>query len=254
MNEHKIVKSKMKKLQPLLEDPIISRHIPKTEWYSPPILKEMLQTHSTLYVKPDIGRKGNGIIRLKALNDAKYEISYAKITKQLLIEDALSEFQRLISHNKKYIIQQGIDLATYEKCPFDMRLLMQKPFHTWQLTLVGGRVATWENAVVTNVAKGARELLLEKVLQDNDQKLNAMYALREMIDLSHQIVNILDYHFPLRIIGLDMGIDKKGDIWFIEANTNPDCRLFCKVNNEKSCQKYFEAKRQIRESIKSNLN
>ena len=118
----------------------------------------------------------------------------------------------------------------------------------WRLSLMSGVVAKRKDAVVTNISRGNFDLLLEEVLQKNDQKLNPMNTLRELIDLSHQIVHVLGSRFPLLVIGLDMAIDKQGKVWFIEANTNPDSSGLEKVNDKVSYQKYLDAKKWIREN------
>jgi len=73
-----------------------------------------------------------------------------------------------------------------------------------------------------------------------------MATLKELVDIAHQISNILGSNFPFRIIGLDMAIDKTGKVWFIEANTKPQCVRCKQVNDAVSQQKYEEAKKIIR--------
>ncbi|MFD1394910.1 YheC/YheD family protein [Kroppenstedtia eburnea] len=63
--KHTVIRSKMKKTKPLMNDPIVSRHVPKTDWFRASTLRRMLRSYSTVYIKPDIGRKGNGVIRVK---------------------------------------------------------------------------------------------------------------------------------------------------------------------------------------------
>jgi D-alanine-D-alanine ligase-like ATP-grasp enzyme len=54
----------------------------------------------------------------------------------------------------------------------------------------------------------------------------------------------LDSHFLLQIVGLDMGIDQKGNVWFIEANTKPVQKGMENLDR-KLYQKYLEAKKLI---------
>jgi hypothetical protein len=238
----------MKKTEPLLNDPILFRHVPETHWFSKDQLESMLHTHSVVYVKPDQGRKGLGVSRLKLLSDSICELSYEKTSKQLSFSEAIKELVSQFDPAKSYLVQEGIDLATYYKRPFHIRVVMQKPMNRWQLSIMSGKVARQENEVVTNTARGNQEFSVEEVLQKNDQQLNPMHTLRELIDISHQIAYILGSQLPLLLIGLDMGIDKKGKVWFIEANTKPDCSGFKKLNDERSYQKYLEFKKWMRES------
>jgi hypothetical protein len=244
LNEHRIIKSKMKKTVPLLNDPILCSHVPETHWFSKGQLERMLHSHSVVYVKPNKGRKGIGIYRLKLLSDSICELSFKNTSKQLSFSEALDELVSLLDPAKSYLVQEGIDLATYDKCPFHIRVVMQKPMNRWQLSIMSGIVAKKENSVVTN--RGCRELSIEEVLQLNDQELNPMHTLRQLTDISHQIAYILGSQLPLLLIGLDIGIDKKGKIWFIEANTKPDCSGMKKINDERSYQKYVEFKKWMR--------
>jgi D-alanine-D-alanine ligase-like ATP-grasp enzyme len=84
------------------------------------------------------------------------------------------------------------------------------------------------------------------LLKGTDQSLNRSETIRDLIDASQQIAQILGSRFPLNILGLDMGIDKKGYIWFIEANTKPDCKGL-EMIDRKLYRKYLRAKRIMRE-------
>jgi hypothetical protein len=247
--KHTVIRSKMKKAKPLIKDPIVTRYVPKTYWLHFSRLRRMLQTYSTVYIKPDKGRHGKGVIRVKKLNDSESEISYRQKsyrqkTKRVSSKKVIQEIKKIIHPRKKYIIQQGIKLATYHRRPFDVRLVLQKPLNRWRLTLMSAKIAPRRNSYVTNVARGAKEKNVVKFLHQVDQPLNVLEVLRELIDVSHQIVQVLDSHFPLQIVGLDMGIDRKGKVWFIEANTKPDCTGMRKLDR-KLYRKYLEAKKLI---------
>ena len=88
---------------------------------------------------------------------------------------------------EKYFLQQGIDLATYRNCPFDIRMVLQKPNQVWRLTLTSAKVAQKEDAVVTNVARGAKDYPLQDILQKYDQRQNPLVTLRELVDLAHKL-------------------------------------------------------------------
>ncbi|MBO1004495.1 YheC/YheD family protein [Pseudogracilibacillus auburnensis] len=248
MQVHKIVRSKMKKTIPLMQDPNLSRHVPETHWYSTESLRRMVQSYPQVYIKPNIGRKGSGISRVKRISNSEYELSYEETTKLVPFPDVVRDLTGRFSTRREYLVQQGIDLATLNEGPFHIRVVMQKVRNCWRLTLMSSIVAKQKDAVVTNASRGNFDLHLEEVLQKNDQKLNPLNTLRELTDLSHQIVHVLGSCFPLLEIGLDMGIDKQGKVWFIEANTNPDSKGLEKVTDKISYQKYRDAKKWIREN------
>jgi hypothetical protein len=245
MIEHKIIRNKMKKNSALLEHPLISEHIPETVWYNAQNLKEMLARYKVIYIKPNAGKQGNRIIRARMVDKSNVILSYNNSSKNILLSDISNELEAIMA-KRRYIIQEGIDLATYRDCPFDIRMVMQKPYTTWELTLTSAKVALREDAVVTNVSKGAQDYPLNYILQQYDQKQDPLATLRELVNFAHQVSNILGSQLPLRIIGLDLAVDKKGKVWFIEANTQPQCRRCQLVNDKISLQKYKKAKRIIK--------
>lgn len=79
--KHKFISSKMKKGNYLINDRVLSKHVPETKWYYDSTFNNMLERHSVLYIKPDKGSSGNGIIRVKKLNTSESLISF-KATNQ----------------------------------------------------------------------------------------------------------------------------------------------------------------------------
>jgi glutathione synthase/RimK-type ligase-like ATP-grasp enzyme len=242
--KHKYVLSKMKKGSALIHDPHLSRHIPKTHWYHAASLSKMLKAHPVLYIKPDKGSQGTGIIRIKRLNNFESLISFKASSQKYRNTRIASEVAKRMQRGKRYIIQQGIPLSTYRKKPFDLRVVLQKPSNRWVLTWMSAKVAPRSNSIITNVAKGARDAKIEQVLRGADQGLNVPSVLKELSGVSYKIARKLGSRFPLRIVGLDMGIDKKGKVWFIEANTNPSFHGLNKFDPVQY-RRYFRAKKQI---------
>jgi hypothetical protein len=243
--KHTVIRSKMKKGILLMRDPIISRYVPRTDWFHAYTLKRMLSTYSTVYIKPDIGRKGNGIIRVKKISDSEGEISHGDRSIRCSIINVYQELQYRLRPGKKYLVQQGIELATYHKRPFDVRIVLQKPLNRWETTLMCAKVASATNSVVTNVAKGAKDVNLYKALRGVDQPINSVEVMRDLLDVSFQIAQILNSRYPLKIIGLDLAVDQKGKVWFIEANTRPDC-VGLEWVDPQLYRKYVEAKKMTR--------
>lgn len=243
MSNPRPVKSKIEKTLPLMNDPFISSYIPETCEFNLTNLKRMINKYPCLYIKPDNGSMGTGIIRLKELNSGKYELAYEQKKDILPQKDVPKFLTQKLNSSRLYIIQQGVDMATLNNCPFDLRVILQKVMGRWQLSLIYAKVALEENAIVTNIAKGNKRVPLEKVLIENDQKWDGYTILRHLLDASHQIADILGRKFPLRILGLDMAIDKNGEIWFFEANTRPVIKEELKeVTDQLSYEKYLEAR------------
>lgn len=240
--EHTIVRSKMKKGLPLMNDPFMKRYVPDTEWLDSSSFSRMIKSYNRVFVKPDIGRQGNGIIRVRNTGAEKVEISSQQGTVSCPKDQAYSRIHHMLNPNKKYIVQQGINLATYRGRPFDVRIVLQKPSGFWRATLMCAKVAPRKSSVVTNVAKGAKDYNLYRVLKRTDQILYSSEVIRDLLDISYQTVQILNSNFPLRVIGLDLAVDKKGKVWFLEANTKPDS-VGLESIDRRLYRKYLKAKR-----------
>jgi len=242
---HRYIYSKMLKGKPLMRDRHLSRHMPVTEWYREDTLYRMLNFFPVLYIKPDNGSSGNGIIRVRRLNGYECQVSYRNSTHKCMIHRLASEVRKRMLPRKKYIIQQGLSLATCRNRPFDLRVVLLRPANRWILTWMSAKIARRPDAVVTNVAKGARDALLMPTLRSADQRLDAARLRKEIESLSYRIVYKLGSYFPFRQIGLDLAIDKKGKIWYIEANTNPNFHGLEKLDPVQY-RRHMRIKRQMR--------
>lgn len=250
MIKHHLIKSKMTKTRPLLEDPILSQYVPELHWFSKEHLKRMLYKYNTIYVKPDEGSLGLGIRRLKLQSDSVCKFTDGESSSKMSPPQAIKTLCKELNPKENYLIQQGIDLSTYKGRPFHLRIVMQKPMDRWQVSLTSVILGKKKNALTTNVASGGSELPLEEIMYKKDQNWGPMGTYRELLDLSHQIVATIGAKLPILVAGLDLGIDKKGKIWFIEANTRPDVEGYRKFNDKISIKKYIQAKKWIRQHQK----
>ncbi|RXT07177.1 hypothetical protein EIZ39_13620 [Ammoniphilus sp. CFH 90114] len=234
----------MRKTRPLLDDPMLSKYVPEIHWFSAERLKKMLHKHTTVYVKPDEGSLGMGVRRLE-LDDSKWKLTDRKSSKKLSPTKAIKTLIKKFNPNESYVVQQGIKFLTYKGRPFHIRVVMQKPMNRWQVSMMSAIIGNKKNALTTNVARGGDELPLEFIMHHKDQNWSPMNTYRELIDLSHQIAARLGSTLPLLVVGLDLAIDQRGRIWFIEANTRPDMSGMKELNDKISFKKYLRAKKWI---------
>ncbi|MDN4594155.1 YheC/YheD family protein [Polycladomyces subterraneus] len=220
------INNKMEKSEVLLTDPILQPHIPETHWYSPKTFWMMLGIYPTVFIKPNTGLRGSGIIRVQRLKSKMFEVRFDDKVKKVPQSDLITEVTQLIEPDMQYFVQEGINLATvYNGRPFDIRIIMHKPENRWNLCGWVAKVAG-PNQFVTNYAKGGKAFALEKVLKDAGFK-NIEKILQTLGKIAHRTSHVLDKSFSdLRILGIDAALDKKGKVWFIEANTRPGYNLF----------------------------
>src|SRR5690606_3514393 len=124
-----------------------------------------------------------------------------------------------IQRGRRCIVQQDLHLATFGGAPFDVRILMQKTGNgEWARTKTYARVAP-QGRVTSNLSGGGTAFGLAYVLRKRFKKNGRRVAAR-IRSASLEIVNALEEVLdnPLGEVGLDLGVDRKGQVWLIEVN------------------------------------
>ncbi|MFD1773181.1 YheC/YheD family protein [Paenibacillus rhizophilus] len=207
-----------------------SRHVPATRRLrSSRTLSSMLKTHSSLYLKPESGKAGKGIMRIKyhAEGDLPYRLQIQSGKRNVTYKAASME--RLWSRigkergDSRYIVQQAIELATCKGRPFDLRVLLQKNGKGgWGVTGIGARLAG-SRSITTHVPRGGS-------VEEPSSMLEAMFGPERSVSIlksvsatalliARQIERASGY--MLGEMSMDLGIDEKGGLWFFEANSRP---------------------------------
>jgi len=209
----------------------------------------MLQTYKTIFLKPNYGSGGSGIIRIrKRTLHSGFEIRSGRYRQYVGFDGLRKYLQRLSKSTKRFIVQRGIKLARYKGRKFDIRVYLQKPEHEWMISGMVARVAA-QKLVVTNHSKGGFARTVDRVLAylfDGDRsRTNA--CIREIENLSLTIAPILKRKFSdLRELGIDIAIDENGRVWFIEANSLPGHHLFTQLPDKSMLRTIKANKRKMR--------
>lgn len=213
------------------------RYIPVTKKLtSSEELDHLLRSHPTLYLKPERGKAGKGIMKVqRVVRRPPGKIKPKKeywLTVQSERSSQTSKFAALsgvwsqIRHyvdDEEYIVQQGIPLSSYKKRPFDLRVLAQKTGKgEWEITGVGARVAG-KSSITTHVPRGGsiddpERLLTAAFGAENGRRL--MIRLRKAALLISRQIEKKSGHM-LGEMSMDLGVDNTGSIWFFEANAKP---------------------------------
>jgi hypothetical protein len=206
------------------------RFVPITHRYTNEIiLAPMLRKYSFLYLKPEKGKAGMGIMRIRRLPKRKlhYSIEVQEKTGNHVYRYAtlpqLKEKIRQFSEYEDYIVQQGIQLAHLSNRPFDLRILVQKNIHgKWSISGIGARLAG-EMSITTHVPRGG-------TIEDPHRLLVASFNLtkarrimgrvkRSALIIAKQIER--GSETELGELSLDLGVDRFAKLWFFEANSKP---------------------------------
>src|SRR5690606_15874855 len=122
-------------------NPQLRLYLPETKRYSRNNLEFFLNRHPVIYVKRVIGYIGHGVVRIERHGD-KYRWISADKQAWLSRTGLLRQMERWVKQ-RKYIIQQGIRLASYKENTFDIRVSVQK--NEEQQWAISGMVAKVAN-------------------------------------------------------------------------------------------------------------
>lgn len=242
--------SKWRVHQILKNNPLMSRYLPDTillESYKQ--FMEFIIRFPKVILKPACGSRGKGILVIERIiknSQEKFLLTdyrHKKITRKqsLVSPKTLQSILETLSifEPKKYICQRFINLATIKGSPFDIRVLMQKDAdQKWHCSGIECRVAH-PNKEITNLAAGGSAMSLEEAVNfmEPPVKINKLYTA-----INHACTEYcfwMDWQKKQHYaeFGIDVGIDKGGNIWLIEANFRPgykgfkilDCDLYLEI-------------------------
>ncbi|MDA8234493.1 MAG: YheC/YheD family protein [Clostridia bacterium] len=209
----------------------LSPYIPETMVdFSLASLDRMLHKHSGVFIKPGSGSLGQGVVKICQTPKGyryQYRLSNKNVTATI---NKLSALLRRIDGRigKRPIIQQAIDLATYQGRVFDLRILMQKNGQgRWVRTYSFGKAAA-PGSIASNVAAGGRVVHYHTILSATFPDVEKRKRVEEQITrICSLIPSALDKHFSnLGELGIDLGIDTAGRVWLIEVNSKYSRHVF----------------------------
>ncbi len=204
-------------------------YLPETKKYNLINLRTCLKTYPEVFLKPINNSKGKGIIKIVNLGNENYSLARAEWrNKPSLKFNSLEGLIRFTEKHKitlrHYIVQQGIELATYNGRVFDLRTQYQKDKQgNWIMTGVGARVAGI-NRFVTHVPNGGYlanySEIIKQVFPNPDIQLSIN---RELDKIGQTIPALLEHQLRINlgILSFDIGLDKQGKLWILEINSKP---------------------------------
>ncbi len=215
-------------------DPEALIHLPESiSGPSTATIKEMLEKHRFLYFKPAGGSLGIGIYQLTYHPKRGYFARYRRNNQNVLVRyNSFQSLMRMLQarHGSKlnqYVAQQGIRLVEIDKCPLDFRFHMHKNGRNeWIPAGIGAKKAG-RGSVTTHVKNGGSLLTPEYALSRTFGS-DAENVLNKAKQVAVKLAEAIERNYPHRLgeLGLDIGIDKQGDVWMFEANAKPGRSIF----------------------------
>ncbi|OBY76838.1 endospore coat-associated protein [Paenibacillus sp. KS1] len=222
----KNVLSKWLKTKAILKDPKVRMRVPETRRMNEKSLGEMLRRYSMVYIKPEAGTYGKGVMRVEQGNDS---YSYQEKEKKRVFDSFPSMYRSIVRTKRKrpYLVQKGIHLLKYKGRRFDIRVMVQRNHkHAWEMTGMIGRVAH-PRKIVTNYHSGGKPTEVRTLLKPfvSGEKLSKME--KTLSKAGYDAAKALSRTYPgLNMVGADIGLDNQLRPWIIELNTNPDPYIF----------------------------
>lgn len=193
-------------------------------------IRQLLEKHKFIYLKPTGGSLGIGIYRLTYNPKKGYFARYRRAGRNVLLR--FSRFEGLMkmlnqSRRISYVAQQGIRLIEIDGCPIDFRFHMTKNANNqWVVAAIGAKKAG-KGSVTTHVRTGGMLMTPDQVMKQifgsradsvlNDAKETAV-KLAEAIERNSR--------HTLGELGFDLGIDQQEKVWMFEANSKPGRSIF----------------------------
>lgn len=220
------VGSKWSKTRALLHNKRIRPMVLKTVRFNRPQLYKMLQEFGMVYVKPDIGTHGLGVMKVEKV-DAQFRYQHGREIRTYVSYDLLCEAIRKETKGRRYLVQRGVNLLTHRGRKFDIRVMVQmSPLKKWETTGLIGRLAA-PNKIVTNYHSGGTPLPVPRLLKGHLNKEAIEQQMRKLGQLGVETGKVMRSRFPgVCELGVDVGIDSALKHWIIEVNTRPDPYIF----------------------------
>jgi len=198
-------------------------HFPFTIYYNTPDdLRRMLSLYDKVYLKACQSGLGKGVICISSLPEGGYEYRFYtnkfRVSKVETFDRLVHEVQKFFK-NKGFIIQQAIDLIKIDKSIVDMRAELQKDGNgDIIIAALPVRFSNSNAHITTHATAFEFEYFFLNILK---------YSAAEVADFKNRISDFLKTIYgyietsygPSGELSIDIGLDKKGCLWFIECNS-----------------------------------
>ncbi|OCT16067.1 hypothetical protein A8709_10660 [Paenibacillus pectinilyticus] len=236
-SSRKAISSKLIKTDVTLRDPKLRKYVPITHPFDLKRLQDMLAKHGMVYVKPDAGSLGIGVMRVEAKGGA-YRYQSGTRVYRFSSFDKLYQSLLLRCGTKRYLIQKGIHVLKHEGNPYDFRVMIQRsPTGKWVCTGTAARVAHPQKAV-TNGSQGGTIYSPYDLLAPKIGREATLSLLRKMETIAYLTSVQFGRAYPaMDELGLDIAVDHKLRPWILEVNTRPDPCPFTKLEDQSIIRK-----------------
>ncbi|MEH7272703.1 YheC/YheD family protein [Neobacillus vireti] len=233
--------------------------IPDTQLFSKESLSSMLIEYPLLYIKPIASWGGKDISTIQQ-NDNSFVWTIQG--REAVVTHDFNKIYHQIDQfyqEKSTIIQRGIPTVRFNDHVFDIRSHLYKEMDgSWvyagDLVRIGGTGSIVSNVEISNGSVRPTDEVISMIFPDQNQP----FSTETLKNVSLEICHMLDQYHYFTEVGLDFGLDHRGNLWIIEVNTDdtegrPDPYLFSLLPDQGSFEKIIHQKAKIYEKWMSNV-
>ena len=223
----------------LAQDPALAPHLPRTLPLSSENVEELIREYSSVFIKPVRGRQGKGIYRV--VRRGANLLTTVRLGSGALRTRAFGSAGELVDRilarggYGAYLVQQGLDLARAGRRAADVRVVAQRDARgEWRVSGVGVRLGA-PGGFLSNLHAGGRASTLSELVRRARLRVPARRLRRAAERLALLAVKSLGEAYPLLgEVGLDLGVDRRGHLWILEANRQPGRATFARAGLRRS--------------------
>jgi len=206
-------------------------------------IEQMLIRYGSVYLKPITGSQGKNIIKVSRVRNSKiykyqYQVKYQAREGTAIGLTNLRHILKGLMNNRSYIVQERIKLLRVGGKIADVRVLVQKDnTGQWSVTGKAFRIGK-QGSITSNISGGGSAEKLSVILSRYfSDPLTRDRIVGEINYLAIETAEELETNgADIGELGIDIGVDSNGKIWFIEANLKPARKVFLMLG-EKSTRR-----------------
>ncbi|MDF2668689.1 MAG: hypothetical protein K0R67_995 [Paenibacillus sp.] len=183
----------------------------------------MVSKYPEVYFKPTGGTGGARIIRIKRPSKGTYVTQYNSHKTAYSSTEGLYRKLKQFANGRSYLLQKGIRLATTKGSPFDVRVMVQKTNRKkWVSSALFTKIGK-KGKIVNNYNQGGRVGAFHSTLAGAGYGKSRINQTQTRLKrLGVDVGRCFDRKKSgFRELGLDVAIDRQGQLWILEVNTRP---------------------------------